>query len=240
VAAITMTKKLPKHEEIRIELESKMRSDTYKAGSKLPPEIELSAEYNVSRSTIRQALRSLEERGLINRKSGHGTTVMPIINTEIQKLSSFSEDMLSRGYVPSSKLLDIQLVDAPEYVQEAFQIKNKKVWYLKRLRFADDKVIALQLLFIPPYLPIELQDLLDMESYYELLESKLNIKVHSATETLSARKAEGEEVKLLKTKDTVIEFDRITYSNDAKCVEYIRGIYLASQYKYQFKLIRDN
>jgi GntR family transcriptional regulator len=240
VAAITMTKKLPKHEGIRIELESKMRSDTYKAGSKLPPEIELSAEYNVSRSTIRQALRSLEERGLINRKSGHGTTVMPIINTEIQKLSSFSEDMLSRGYVPSSKLLDIQLVDAPEYVQEAFQIKNKKVWYLKRLRFADDKVIALQLLFIPPYLPIELQDLLDMESYYELLESKLNIKVHSATETLSARKAEGEEVKLLKTKDTVIEFDRITYSNDAKCVEYIRGIYLASQYKYQFKLIRDN
>jgi DNA-binding GntR family transcriptional regulator len=79
-----------------------------------------------------------------------------------------------------------------------------------------------------------------MESYYELLESKLNIKVHSATETLSARKAKNEEVKLLKTKDTVIEFDRITYSNDAKCVEYIRGIYLASQYKYQFKLIRDN
>ena len=235
-----MRKKVPKHEEIRIELESKMRSDTYKAGSKLPPEIELSAEYNVSRSTIRQALRSLEEKGLINRKSGHGTTVMPIINTEIQKLSSFSEDMLSRGYVPSSKLLDIQLVDAPEYVQEAFQIKDKKVWYLKRLRFADNKVIALQLLFIPPYLPIELQDLLDMESYYELLESKLNIKVHSATETLSARKAENEEVKLLETKDTVIEFDRITYSNDAKCVEYIRGIYLASQYKYQFKLIRDN
>jgi GntR family transcriptional regulator len=240
VTAITVSKKVPKHEEIRIELESKMRSDTYKAGSKLPPEIELSAEYNVSRSTIRQALRSLEEKGLINRKSGHGTTVMPIINTEIQKLSSFSEDMLSRGYVPSSKLLDIQLVDAPEYVQEAFQIKNKKVWYLKRLRFADNKVIALQLLFIPPYLPIELQDLLDMESYYELLESKLNIKVHSATETLSARKAENEEVKLLETKDTVIEFDRITYSNDAKCVEYIRGIYLASQYKYQFKLIRDN
>lgn len=240
MTAITVSKKVPKHEEIRIELESKMRSDTYKAGSKLPPEIELSAEYNVSRSTIRQALRSLEEKGLINRKSGHGTTVMPIINTEIQKLSSFSEDMLSRGYVPSSKLLDIQLVDAPEYVQEAFQIKDKKVWYLKRLRFADNKVIALQLLFIPPYLPIELQDLLDMESYYELLESKLNIKVHSATETLSARKAENEEVKLLETKDTVIEFDRITYSNDAKCVEYIRGIYLASQYKYQFKLIRDN
>ena len=240
MTAITVRKKVPKHEEIRIELESKMRSDTYKAGSKLPPEIELSAEYNVSRSTIRQALRSLEEKGLINRKSGHGTTVMPIINTEIQKLSSFSEDMLSRGYVPSSKLLDIQLVDAPEYVQEAFQIKNRKVWYLKRLRFADNKVIALQLLFIPPYLPIELQDLLDMESYYELLESKLNIKVHSATETLSARKAENEEVKLLETKDTVIEFDRITYSNDAKCVEYIRGIYLASQYKYQFKLIRDN
>ena len=240
MTAITVSKKVPKHEEIRIELESKMRSDTYKAGSKLPPEIELSAEYNVSRSTIRQALRSLEEKGLINRKSGHGTTVMPIINTEIQKLSSFSEDMLSRGYVPSSKLLDIQLVDAPEYVQEAFQIKDKKVWYLKRLRFADNKVIALQLLFIPPYLPIELQDLLDMESYYELLESKLNIKVHSATETLSARKAENEEVKLLETKDTVIEFDRMTYSNDAKCVEYIRGIYLASQYKYQFKLIRDN
>lgn len=237
---VTAIKKLPRHEEIRIELENKMRSDSYKTGSKLPPEIELSAEYNVSRSTIRQALRSLEQRGLINRKSGHGTTVMPMINTEIQKLSSFSEDMLSRGYVPSSKLLDIQLIDAPEYVQEAFKIKNKKVWYLKRLRFADDKVIALQLLYIPPYLPIQLNDLVELKSYYELLESKLNIKVHSATETLSARRAENEEIELLQTEDTVIEFDRITYSNNAECVEYIRGIYLASQYKYQFKLIRDS
>ncbi len=231
---------ITKHKAIQIELENKIRSEKYQVGTLLPPEDLLSTEFKVSRSTIRQALRSLEQKGLIKRKSGYGTTVMPMINTKIQDLSSFSEDMISRGYKPTSKLLEINLVDAPEYVKTAFVIKSKKVWYLKRLRFADGDLMALQHLYIPPYLPVQLQDLVAMDSYYNLLETKFNIKIHTATETLGARRAKNEEIELLQTTDAIIEFDRISYTNDAKCVEYVRGIYLSSRYKYQFNLIRNN
>ena len=52
-----------------------IRSGHYPVGSLLPPEIELAAQYGISRHTAREAMRRLEESGLISRRAGIGTTV---------------------------------------------------------------------------------------------------------------------------------------------------------------------
>jgi GntR family transcriptional regulator len=66
-------------------------------GEQLPPEPELAQQLGVSRATLREAMRSFEERGLIVRKHGVGTFVAPspaIIEAGLEELESL--DTLAR------------------------------------------------------------------------------------------------------------------------------------------------
>ncbi|MBL7537619.1 GntR family transcriptional regulator, partial [Escherichia coli] len=69
------------------------------AGTALPPERDLAADYGVSRITIRKAIAELAEDGLLTRKQGAGTTVAARIVQSFSRISSFSEEMAARGQV---------------------------------------------------------------------------------------------------------------------------------------------
>ncbi len=57
------------------EMMSRIASGTWEVGRRLPNEFELAAEFGVSQGTMRRALISLEEKGVLNRKPGRGTLV---------------------------------------------------------------------------------------------------------------------------------------------------------------------
>ncbi|MCG6977967.1 GntR family transcriptional regulator, partial [Lactococcus lactis] len=63
---------MKKYEVILQDLEKKIFNDIYKTNDILPSENELSVNYESSRSTVRQALKILEEKGLIQRRHGYG------------------------------------------------------------------------------------------------------------------------------------------------------------------------
>src|SRR5690349_17403486 len=52
-------------------------SGRYPSGSLLPPEPALCQSFDVSRSVVREALKALEEKGLVHARQGHGTTITP-------------------------------------------------------------------------------------------------------------------------------------------------------------------
>lgn len=66
----------PRHARIRKELEERLLEGHYPVGSFIPTELELATEFNSSRSTVREALRYLSERGYVERKQGVGTRVI--------------------------------------------------------------------------------------------------------------------------------------------------------------------
>jgi GntR family transcriptional regulator len=68
----------------------------------LPAERDLAVEYAVSRITVRKAIGGLVEEGLLTRRRGAGTFVATRVEKSFSKLSSFSEDMRSRGRTPTS------------------------------------------------------------------------------------------------------------------------------------------
>ncbi|MDB5533559.1 MAG: Transcriptional regulator, GntR family [Hyphomicrobiales bacterium] len=67
---------IPRYARLQKILEERLNNGTYPVGSLIPPEIELAAEFSTSRTTIREALRYLRERGYVERKQGVGTRVV--------------------------------------------------------------------------------------------------------------------------------------------------------------------
>jgi len=67
---------IPRYARIQKILEERLIEGVYPVGSLIPTEIELAAEFNSSRTTIRESLRYIRERGYVERKQGVGTRVI--------------------------------------------------------------------------------------------------------------------------------------------------------------------
>ena len=90
-------------------------------GDRLPKERDLAARFATSRMTVRQALGLLVDEGRIYSIRGQGTFVAEPHVAKDATLTSFSQDMLARGHVPSSRLLAAVEVPAPAAVARAEQ-----------------------------------------------------------------------------------------------------------------------
>ena len=63
------------YEDVANHIEDRIRAEKWRAGDRLPPETELAQEFDVSRSTVREAVRSLQLAGILRSKAGSGTYV---------------------------------------------------------------------------------------------------------------------------------------------------------------------
>jgi GntR family transcriptional regulator len=80
-------------------------------GDRLPPEPVLARQLGISRSTLREALRSFEDRGLIDRRQGRGTFITarhPVIESGLEVLESLDALAARRGLMPSTENLVIE------------------------------------------------------------------------------------------------------------------------------------
>ncbi len=88
----------PRYIQVEDALRSLLDTGGYRPGDKLPPEPELAMQMGVSRATLREALRSFEQQGVISRRQGVGTFVNPrplYIESGLETLESI--EMLLRG-----------------------------------------------------------------------------------------------------------------------------------------------
>src|SRR3546814_6361330 len=80
-------------------------SDVCSSDLALPPDPDLAEAYKVSRVTVRKALDGLVDARLLTRRQGAGTFVAARVEKNFATISSFTEDMLSRGRAPRSEWL---------------------------------------------------------------------------------------------------------------------------------------
>ena len=89
-----------------------MRDGRYQVDQALPSERLLSEQLDVSRVTARKAIDQLVGQGLVVRRRGSGNYIAPRIEQPLSNLSSFSEQLLQRGYRPRSQWLKRAIVVA--------------------------------------------------------------------------------------------------------------------------------
>ncbi len=89
-----------------------LESGVYQPGDQLPPEPELAQQLGISRSTLREAMRTFEERGWITRRQGVGTFVNEpsplIIDSGLETLESVDTLVRRRGITIQTRNLEIE------------------------------------------------------------------------------------------------------------------------------------
>lgn len=113
-------------------------------GTRLPSEPEIVTRLGVSRATATQALRDLEQRGLVYRRQGKGTFVAnpgPVIRTDrTSVLPSFSEDLRKAGRTTHERVIVLGIVPAPDEVATALGLRPRQdVWHVERVIVGDDE-----------------------------------------------------------------------------------------------------
>jgi GntR family transcriptional regulator len=118
----------------------------------LPPERDLASDYGISRITVRKAIDGLVSEGLLVRRQGAGTFVSARVEKQFAKLTSFSEDMSSRGRTVRSQWINKSegAVSSDESLTLGLS-PGTRVYRFHRIRFADDQGMALEYSTIAGY-----------------------------------------------------------------------------------------
>jgi len=76
------------HQEVFDQLRDAILDWRFGSGQKLPPERELAEEFQVNRTSVREAIKSLEGLGLVRVRQGDGATVQPLIDASLDVLAA--------------------------------------------------------------------------------------------------------------------------------------------------------
>ena len=227
--------KLPLYQQLYELLEARIRSGEWKPGDMIPPETELISRYEVSRITVRKVLDMLVSEGLLVRQRGRGSFVAQAkLEHGTTRIVSFTDDMRQRGLTPGTRIIFMGLVPAPRPIAEALSVaEGEELARIDRLRLADGVPMCVEESFlIHRYLPGILQHDLAGNSLREIKQASYGIRWSRARQTIQAVPAAAETARLLsiKTGAPLLYFERVTYSQDAVAVEYLKIYYRADRY----------
>src|SRR4030042_6647324 len=98
MALLDSNNPIPLYYQLKLRIESQINSGAWKPGDRVPSESVLEEQFQVSRTTVRQALSELVNQGLLTRIQGKGTFVaQPRIHQRLSLLTGFTQDMHTRG-----------------------------------------------------------------------------------------------------------------------------------------------
>lgn len=230
---------IPLHLQVR----NSLRNDIFKGNytEKIPPEHELMNKYSVSRATIRRAIRTLVDDGMLESRQGLGTFVaVRPIEEWLGNLSTFFDIIGERGLTPDIKVLRQGIVEAPQDAATIFGVP--RLYETIRLRLANDTPVVLE----TQYYPLEIGEklaLLDLSnvSTYDVLETELGLNLWEARQTIGAIIPAAEEKKLLgmtAEPSCALLSKRLVLDHDGNPLEYEKSIYRADNYAFRINLTR--
>ncbi len=197
----------------------------------IPTERDLAEEFDVSRITVRKAIDGLVRDGLVARRRGAGTFVTrPRVEKSFSKLTSFSQDMISRGRRPHSRWVSKTAgTVTPEEALSLGLSPGSLVYRFHRIRYADDTTMALEYATIPAYCLPSIETV--GTSLYEALEAAGHLPVR-ALQRLRAIAFTPEQADVLGIKPGMpgLFIERRGFLADGRTAEYTQSFYRGDAY----------
>jgi DNA-binding GntR family transcriptional regulator len=228
----------PLYFQVSRQLHAAIADGRLPAGARLDNEVDLAASLRLSRPTVRQAIQTLVNQGLLVRRRGVGTQVVRTKVTRPLRLSSLFDDLSGLGGKPESEVLVNRVEDADAKVAELLEAPGlKRVRRLKRIRSTDGEPLALMNNYLPDGVIDPTDEELRERGLYQLLRSA-GVRLHAAEQNIGARLATDEDAELLHEEPgaALLTMQRTTYDDSGRVVEYGWHVYRASRYTFNLSL----
>ena len=199
-------------------------------GVRLPSENELAGHLGVSRSTAIQALRDLEQRGLVLRQQGRGSFTVDarraVRSAGSGRLPSFSEDLRLAGRATRETVVACDRCEPPTPVGLALGVEGPdSTWRVVRLIRSDGEVVVQVTSHLPCRLYPELdRGAIEAGSLYQHLEAAYGAqgRPSSADEQWSAQAADDDVAEVLEIRPgaPIMHVERLAYLSDGTPAEH--------------------
>lgn len=229
------------YQQVEAALRSQIVSGQRAIGSRLPTENAMADMFNVSRDTVRKAIRSLKDAGLVKATPGVGTVVVrnrpDIRHATLLPLSAqFSEAGLSLDF----ELLDIRMHDPSDAVREYLRLApNERVLRVQRAHKIAARPFSIMTHHVPEWVGIGIDA--DLSGFiYELIEKTRTNFITYGTDRISARMPTDDEKRILAMPEhlPLLIARRTAYTDQDRPIQYIEAAIRSDHYEYVVTLPR--
>jgi GntR family transcriptional regulator len=234
-------KAVPAYQRIQDIIRRRIEGGKLKPGDVVDSERELARLHRVSLMTARHALASLEREGLVERRRGAGTFVAaPKIH--FNKLSSYTEQMASRGFSVNSRVLCAENIGIEAEIAARLALSpTSELLKVERIRMAAGEPFALETCYLSA---AEFSGLLaaplERESLFAILRRDYNLELSHADEEIDATAADPITSELLEVsrKAPLLRIRQVIFSMKGKAAIYVRGLYRSDRHNLLIRRFR--
>ena len=204
-------------------------------GGLLPTERELAVRYEVSRETVRQALRELLLEGRL-RRQGRGTVVAGPKLEQPLSLASYTEGVRRQGRTPGRTLISLDRFPCNvALAADIGVVRGEPVWHMERVLLADDERVGLESTYVAVARVPGLDADFDPDSsFYAYLRERLGISFGDADERIETVLATPREALLIGTPPALpmLLIHRLSRDTAGRPLERVRTLYRGDRFSF--------
>ncbi|MCB8819396.1 GntR family transcriptional regulator [Microvirga rosea] len=232
-----------KARRIYLLLRERILNGELEAGSRLPGELSIAAEYGISRVTVRRALDTLANDGLIDRRPGSGTFVREgnSVRPIVADLSNVLSHLVEMGRRTGVRLLSFAYVNPPESVAVSLGLApGERTQRSIRVRLIDGAPFSYLITHVPERIGVTYSET-DLASMPLLgLLERSGIVVEEASQSIGATLAGPDvaEALGLEIGSPLLSLTRVVWDPSGQGVEHLHALYRPDRYSFHMDLIR--
>lgn len=211
------------------------------AGTVLPAERQLAESLGVSRVTVHRAYRAMQERELLSTRGRQGSIVeapREHIHPGMDRLKGFTEEMRQLGKLPSSRILEREIVK-DRSISSIFGLPSTAPFLkLIRVRYGDDVPFSREAAYYNLTAAPQLETGNLSGSVYAFLNEQCGVRLTHCEQTVEATMPTEQECRIFGFAEPqpCLLIKRNSFARSDQMIEYVEGLFRGDVYSYRLRL----
>lgn len=233
---------MPIYQQLEEQLHALIVNGTLPVGATLPAERQLAERLGVSRATVQRSYNTLRQRNLLAAHGRRGSIVQPGepgLQTGMDRLKGFTEEMRELGRVPSADVLE-QRVVTDRSIASIFGLPSTAEFLkLTRIRRGDELPMSYETTWYNHAIAPGLATAdLSESSVYDYLKENCSVPLIHCEQTIEAASPTPAECEVFGFSEPLpcLLIKRRSFSRGDVMVEYVEGLFRGDAYTYRLTL----